>query len=268
MTKKAQVKDYMIKDVDYLTHRMTVKEAIDFFLKSGHEKFPVVKNGTLVGIITAKDLLKNYKTQDKEVRDILSAGKVVVATPNLYLDDVARILFRHGFNKLPVVNSGGKLVGIIANTDILRSHIERATPQKVDMVKNLIESGHKLKVDVRRYMVPVDKLHPTQGEVYADELEGREYELKKGLAEPLIVVRKRGYFVLVDGHHRAVAALHLKIPELMAHVLELSEDIELGMEKTARGKNLISLHDIKVIGNAQHPLLEITTKKIRRRDLE
>jgi len=267
MAKKAQVKDYMIKNVDYLNYRMTVKEAIEFFIKSGHEKFPVVKKGNLVGVITVRDLLNNYKTPDKQVKDILP-GKVVVATPDLYLDDVARILFRHGFNKLPVVNSGGKLVGIIANTDILRSHIERATPQKVDMVKNLIESEHKLNVNVRRYVVPVDKLHPTQGRVYADELEGREYELKKGLAEPLIVVKKRGYFVLVDGHHRAVAALHLRILELMAHVLELDEDMELGMEKAARGKNLINLHDIKVIDNAQHPLVEITTKKIKKKDLE
>ncbi len=267
MAKKAQVRDYMIKDVDYLSYRMTVKEAIDFFIKSGHGNFPVVKKGNLVGVITVMDLLKNCKAPDKELKDILP-DKVVVATPDLYLDDVARILFRHGFNKLPVVNSGGKLVGIIANTDILRSHIERATPQKVDMVKNLIESGHRVKIEVRRYLVPTNKLHPTQGEVYADELEGREYELKKGLAEPIIVVKKRGYFVLVDGHHRVVAALRLKIPELMAHVLELSEDIELGMERTARRKNLISLHDIKIIGNTQHPLLEITTKKIGKRDLE
>jgi len=267
MAKKAQVKDYMTQDVDYISYDMTVREAIDAFIKSEHQKFPVVKNGNLVGVITSRDLLKNYKKPDKPIKDILSK-KLVVATPDLYLDDVARILFRYGFNKMPVVNSGGKLVGIIANTDILRSHIERATPRKVEMVKNLLESEHNTKVDVRRYLVPVNKLHPTQDKIYADELEGREYELKKGLAEPIIVVRKKGYFVLVDGHHRAVAALNLRIPELMAHVLEPERDIELGMEKNARKKNLISLHDIEVMDYVQHPLIEITTRMVEKRDLE
>jgi len=45
-------------------------------------------------------------------------------------------------------------------------------------------------------------LVPTQSKIFADELEGRKYELEKGLAEPLIVIQKRNKILLVDGHHR------------------------------------------------------------------
>ncbi|RLI90365.1 MAG: transcriptional regulator, partial [Candidatus Altiarchaeales archaeon] len=247
---------------------LTVGEAIKEFIKSTHQNMPVTKNGNLVGIINAKDLLRNLDKLDKPIIEI-TRRKIIVARPDLNLDDAARLMFRYGFKKLPVIDDNGKLVGIISNTDILRSHIERATPRKVDMIKNLIESEHNVRVNVRRYLVPIDKLHPTQDRVYADELQGREYEIKRGLAEPLIVVKRRNYYLLVDGHHRAVAANNLGIKELMAHVIEIENfDGELGMEISAKRRGLITLDDIKIIEYGQHPLLEITTKLVKKKDVE
>ncbi len=267
MVKKPKVEDYMTLDVDYITADSTVSDAIKLFISSPHENFPVVRGKELVGFLTSKQLLKNYRNPGRKVEDILGKRtKLVVARPELNLDDAARVLFRYGYRKLPVVDNGGKLVGIISTLDILRSHIERVTPGKVDMVQNLLETEYNIRVDVGKYLVPVDKLHPTQNKIYADELEGREYELRKGLAEPIIVVKRKSYFVLVDGHHRAVAAQHLGMDELMAHVLEMDTDVELGMEKAAREKNLVTLDDIEVMDYAQHPLVEITTKLVERKN--
>jgi len=265
MTYKPMVRDYMTTEVDYISSDSTVDEAIKKFISSPHENFPVVKDGEVVGFLTSKQLLKNYKNPDKKIRDILKKKrKLIVARPDLSLDDAARILFRYGYRKLPVIDENGKLVGIISTIDILRSHIERATPEKVNMVKNLLEDEYKIRVNVFRYLVPVNKLHPTQSKIYADELEGREYELKRGLAEPIIVVKRRSYYVLVDGHHRAIAALKLGIKELMAHVLEMNPEIELRMERAAREKNLITLNDVEIMDYVQHPLVEITTKLVDR----
>lgn len=265
MATKLRVRDYMTSDVDRISQDITVKDAIEILTKSKHNDFPVVKNGELVGFITAKQLLRDYQNPEKLVKEILD-NKIIVATPDLYLDDAARVMFRHGLKKLPVIDDKGMLIGIITNTDILRSHIERATPRKVEMIKKLLESERNVKISVKIYPVLLDKLHPTQGRIHADELEGRIYELKRGLAEPIIVVKKRNYFVIVDGHHRVIAARNLKIKELMAHVLEPETDIDLRMEKAARDKGLITLDDIEVIDYAQHPLVEITTKLVKRKD--
>ncbi len=267
MVSKAKVKDYMTTEVDYIPYDATVRDAIKIFTESAHQNFPVVKGGNLIGFITSKQLLRNYQTPDKLIKDIIKE-KLIVARPELDLDDAARVMFRHGLKKLPVIDDNGKLVGIITNTDILRSHIERATPRKVEMIKNLLESEYDVRIEVKMYPVPLDNLHPTQRRIHADELEGRKYELKRGLTEPIIVVKKRNYFVLVDGHHRVIAALNLGIKELMAHVLELDRDIELGMEKAARERGLLRLSDIKVIDYAQHPLVEITTKLMTRDESE
>ena len=36
------------------------------------------------------------------------------------------VMFRRGISRMPVVDENGKLVGIITNTDMVRSHIERS----------------------------------------------------------------------------------------------------------------------------------------------
>jgi len=51
----------------------------------------------------------------------------------------------------------------------------------------------------------------------------------------------------------------------MAHVLEPESDIETGMEKAARESGLLTLDDIRIIDDAQHPLVEITTKLVKRK---
>ncbi len=260
---KPKVKDYMSSKVVSLPEHFTVKEAIDKFLDSIYNHLPVTKNGNVVGFLSLKDLLRHYTTPKKPIQKIYEKN-VVVAHPELKIDEAARVMFRYGYSKLPVVDDSKKLVGIISNTDIIRSHIERVTPRKVNFIKKLLQEEHNLQISLKEYKVPLDKLHPTQGRIHQDELKGREYELKKGLAEPLVVIKKKTYFVLVDGHHRVIAAKRLGIKELDSYVLEIDREVELKMEKDAREKGLITLDDIKIIEDAQHPLVEITTRLFKR----
>jgi len=164
-----------------------------------------------------------------------------------------------------VVDDEGKLIGIISNSDVIRSQIERATPEKVWKFKKMLESLHGVKIEVKREKVKVDELKPTQPKIYADELQGRIYELERGLAEPLIVVEKPGKKLLIDGHHRVVAAKKLGIKEIDAFVLKFNEDVPLGIERAAKLTKLKSINDIKVIDGLPHPTIELTRRIVRRR---
>jgi IMP dehydrogenase len=123
---------------------------------------------------------------------------------------------------------------------------------------------HGISPELKREVVPIDQLVPTQSRIYEDELEGRIYEIRKGLAEPLIVIRRPGKLILVDGHHRAIAAKKLGIRTLDAYVIEVNENIELGLERTAKAMNLRTLDDIQVLDYARHPLVAITHRLVRR----
>lgn len=257
MADKPRVGDYMTGKVDTVSPDNTVMDVIRLIRKTSHDGFPVTRDNMVEGYISSLDML--LCDTDEQVKNVMSRN-LIVAHPDMYLDELARVIFRLGVSKLPVVDDRGNLVGIITNSDVIRSQIERADPKKVWKLQKTLETIHNVSIHVHRGEVDVDKLVPTQGKIYADELEGRTYELKKGLAEPLIVVHKPGLWLLADGHHRVVAARRLGIKKLDANILEVSKDIPLGMEKTARDAGLKTLDDIRVIDNAQHPLIRFTER--------
>ena len=93
-----------------------------------------------------------------------------------------------------------------------------------------------------------------------DELIGRQYEIKRGLNEPIIAIQRRNGYLVVDGHHRVMAAKKMGQTSFKAVVLEPNNmDVKLGLEKTAERWGLKTLNDIKIIEGSKHPLMEAAT---------
>ncbi len=258
---KKKVRDYMTYDVVTVDINGTIREVMEKIQKTGHDGFPVVQGSQVVGYVAARDLL--FQSTSTSIRDVMS-DNLIVADPDMSINDAARVIFRSGIQKLPVVDEQNRLLGIISNTDVIRSQIEHVSPEKVFNFITTLKTLHGISPELKREVVPIDELLPTQSRIYEDELEGRMYEIKKGLAEPLIVVRRPGKLILVDGHHRAIAAKKMGIKSLDAYVIEVNEDIELGMERTARAMNLRSLDDIQVLDYARHPLVAITHRLVKK----
>ncbi len=266
--KKPLVRDYMTRQVKSLNPEITVKDAIKRVVNEGHVGLPVADGDLLMGFITPKELLRNIERPESLIRDIIQQG-TVVAHPEMDIEDAARILFRMGVKELPVVDDKGRMVGIISTTDIIRSHIERVTPRKMLKLKETLESLYDITVSIDREVVSTKNLLPTQKRIYADELEGRKREIQRGLAEPIMVIDKKPQPILVDGHHRVLAARQLHVDELDAYVLKLDDaSIELGLERNARAAGLNSLDDVEINDFGQHPLVEITTRLLKPKDHE
>ena len=174
--KKSYVKDYMTKNVINVTPDTKTDDVINLMKESRHNSYPVVDNGKLVGMITAFDIIS--KEWADTVKDLMTK-KLVVANQDLTINDASRVMFRRGISRMPVVDGNGTLVGIITNTDMVRSHIERSTPTKVEYFKKTMEQLYGIKTTLKHMPVETNKLRPTQDKVYADELEGRAYELEK-----------------------------------------------------------------------------------------
>lgn len=255
---KSFVKDYMTKNVITVKPETPNIDVIKIMKKTKHDGFPVINDDRVtVGIVTASDLLLKDWVDGDTINKIMST-EVIVVNENMSINDASRVMFRHGVSRLPVVDNNRRAVGIITNTDMVRSHIERSTPTKVNSFRKTMEQLYNIKTKLLREKVPVDKIRPTQDRVYADELLGRQYELERGLAEPTIVVKTGNRYILVDGHHRAVACAKIGLKEIDSYVIDLQKDISLGMEKTAEKQGIKTFKDIEIIDDDQHPLMALT----------
>ncbi|HJK31896.1 MAG TPA: ParB N-terminal domain-containing protein, partial [Methanocorpusculum sp.] len=65
------------------------------------------------------------------------------------------------------------------------------------------------------------------------------------------VVRRQGKLILIDGHHRAVAANRMRMKELEAYIIDIDSDVELGIERTARNMRLRSLDDVQILDESR-----------------
>ena len=252
------VNDYMTQDVVTVSPDETVGEVAAMIAGSEeHSGFPVCDRRRVEGFVSARDLLL---ANDEDPIFKVMTTDLIVAHPEMKVTDAARVILRSGIQKLPVVDDAGNLVGIISNADVIRSQIERATPEKVGKLRRTLENIHGISLDQERREVELAGLVPTQTKVYADELEGRRYELERGLAEPLVVIDNAGQVLLADGHHRVMAAHRLGMETMDAYVIVIRDRIDLGMAKTAEREGLESLDDVNVVDYARHPLVQTTER--------
>ena len=255
------VEEYMTREVSTVDPEDTVATVRDRIAGSrSHNGFPVCRELLVEGFVTARDLLA--ADGETPIQEVMSTD-ILVADPEMPVTDAGRVILRSGIQKLPVVDDEGRLVGILSNTDVVRSQIERVTPEKVGKLRRSLDQLHDVAVSEERREVPLAALVPTQERVYADELEGRRYELEHGLAEPLIVIDNTGSaatpeLYLADGHHRVLAADSMDRTEMDAYVIVLEESVDLGMANTAAKSGLTEIGDIDIVDYACHPLVETT----------
>jgi IMP dehydrogenase len=108
----------IIIDPIFVHEDATLQHVVDL---SGNYKIsgvPVVsKDGTLIGIITNRDL-RFISDFEQKVGDVMTKMPLVTAKAGTTLDEAKEILHKHKIEKLPIVDEANKLKGLITIKDI------------------------------------------------------------------------------------------------------------------------------------------------------
>lgn len=107
----------MIRDPITLTADQTVREALNVMKKYSISGIPIVKEESLVGILTNRDL-RFEPNLDLEISKVMTNGTLITAPVGTTLEEAEAILQKHRIEKLPVVDKNGKLKGLITFKDI------------------------------------------------------------------------------------------------------------------------------------------------------
>jgi CBS domain-containing protein len=168
----AMVKDVMTTEVVAVRQETTFKQMATVLRRYRVSALPVVDDaGRVLGVVSEADLLAKEALADpgpvaelvhrKDLRKAegLTAGDLmtsppVTATPDDPVEQAARMMHFMRVKRLPVVNSGGQLVGIISRADVLAVFDRSDEEVHKDVVDGILLREYL--VDLRRFRVTVE----------------------------------------------------------------------------------------------------------------
>jgi tRNA nucleotidyltransferase (CCA-adding enzyme) len=114
------VEHIMSRGVQTVQASTTVAEAAARMERTGHEGYPVVQAGRVVGLLTrqAVDRARRHHLDRKPVADVMDAGEAWVA-PSDPVEKVQTLMAEYGWGQMPVVEDG-KVIGIVTRTDLIK----------------------------------------------------------------------------------------------------------------------------------------------------
>ena len=99
---------------------------------------PIVEGQKLIGTLTDRDIAIRVVAEGKDpdstkVTEIAST-KLVTVEPQQDLDEALRLMGKHQVRRLPVVEEGGRLVGVVTQADVARNADDARTGELVEEI--------------------------------------------------------------------------------------------------------------------------------------
>ncbi|MEX2116550.1 MAG: IMP dehydrogenase [Bacteroidota bacterium] len=107
----------MIQKPITLEPERSVGQAMELMKKYSISGIPIVKEDTLVGILTNRDL-RFEPNLDLQIGSIMTSGNLITAPVGTTLEEAEVILQKNRIEKLPIVDKNGRLKGLITFKDI------------------------------------------------------------------------------------------------------------------------------------------------------
>ncbi len=107
----------MIIDPITLQPDEKISKALDIMRKYRISGVPITKGDKLVGILTNRDL--KFETDfEKKASQVMTKKGLITASEGIGLEEAKKVLHKHKIEKLPIVDKGAKLLGLITIKDI------------------------------------------------------------------------------------------------------------------------------------------------------
>ncbi len=140
VTPSITVKEIMSPHPLVLSTDTAADEAARLMQRYGYEGYPVIKQGSVVGLLNrrAVDRATAHKL-NLPVASLMEAGNVFVK-PGDSLDHLQHVMSSSGWGQIPVIDPvSGEIVGIVTRTDLIRimSNSESTVPGKYNIASRL-----------------------------------------------------------------------------------------------------------------------------------
>ncbi|MBL7200098.1 MAG: CBS domain-containing protein [Anaerolineae bacterium] len=144
-----QIMSFGVRTVSPTT---TVAEAAEQMRRYGHEGFPVLENGLVVGMLTRREIDRAMRLglANAPISMYMTKGPIAVH-PDDAIETLQQVMIEHGVGQVPVVSDSGQILGIVTRTDLI--NLLLSTPERRDRRSRREEISDKL-----AQMISKDKL--------------------------------------------------------------------------------------------------------------
>jgi tRNA nucleotidyltransferase (CCA-adding enzyme) len=115
------VADLMSYGVQTVNADQKIADLIGQLRRIGHEGFPVLSDGRVVGLLTRRDADRAMEHGLKEatVRDIMLSGAVTLS-PEDSVSTLEQTMVNADWGQIPIVTPDNRLIGIVTRTDLIK----------------------------------------------------------------------------------------------------------------------------------------------------
>jgi tRNA nucleotidyltransferase (CCA-adding enzyme) len=134
------VQDIMSFGVHTVSSDTTVSQAEELMRRYGHEGFPVIEGGRVVGVLTRREIDRaiQHGLDQVPVRTFMHQGEITVG-PDDAVEQVQEVMVQHDVGQVPVVK-GGQVIGIVTRTDLIKLWGQSARPSRVQEIAARMEA--------------------------------------------------------------------------------------------------------------------------------
>ncbi|MGI6434643.1 MAG: sigma 54-interacting transcriptional regulator [Syntrophomonadaceae bacterium] len=150
-----RVAEAMSRDFGTVNHSTPVDEVVDLILKNHWDEVVVVnEKQEFVGLVTKETLVRNISNglpQDLPIKAICS-GHIITTTMDEDLVEARDIMRRKRVGRLPVINNGGQVVGLLTARDVCNgfsSKLEMLGEHMYSVLENIVEAIQVIDCDGR-----------------------------------------------------------------------------------------------------------------------
>jgi tRNA nucleotidyltransferase (CCA-adding enzyme) len=166
------VRQIMSYGVRTLAPSRTVAQAAELMQRYGHEGFPVLEDGRVVGVLSRREVDRAMRLglENAAISTYMTKGQILVR-PGDAIETLREVMEEYGVGQVPVVSEGGILLGIVTRTDLINLLLrvpngadarsrhqeisyklqEMVEPHKLDLLWQAVEEAEQL--DYTLYIV-------------------------------------------------------------------------------------------------------------------
>ena len=111
-----------------ISPEVTLRDATYLMEKKSTSSLVVMDDGRIEGILTSRDVIQRVVARGLDPSEVtvgeIATHPVIVLKPETFLGEAIKVMLQRKIKKIPLVDDGGRLMGLVSLSDIVEFHSE------------------------------------------------------------------------------------------------------------------------------------------------